>query len=428
MRRGNIDNNIDEEERLVVNNKENDKENDKIKVKLFMWLIITIFLFYQIYSMISYTLGNKEKEKMWLYNSVSSVVNVVYSHAPKQTEENYSLKFAALGDIYLSSNTLKGAKGTSSYDFSTGTDSISSELKKFDIVMASLATPVVDNSSYTSKDTYNAPNELLDTLKKLNISIVATATYHAMDKSENGIVATTTELKNKNIAQIGISSESRNNPIVITKNNITLGILSYTTSSQTKISDKKDYLVNVFNEKDLKKDIEYLKSKNVDYIISYLYSQNQDSKITTSKQKECVDILFKNGVNVVFGTGSNTVQNTEEDLITVNEKDSHVYIAYGLGDFIGSYETEENRLSTISSIEFTKTIKKDKKGQETSIETDMKVADLSGIWTKFSAKYIKSMYLVNSEIENYDNDKSNITSSDYLELKNAKEYLDEIAK
>lgn len=424
MRRNINYNNIDEEESLVIE-KNNDK---KIKTKLFIWILISIFVFYQLFSLISYTLGKKDKNQMWLYNSVNSVFAMFSDKSPNKTEENYSLKFAALGDIYLTSNSIKGAKTSSSYDFSTGISKVAEKLNTFDIVSASLNTPVADSLSYTSKSTYNSPIELLDTLKKLNVSVLATASEHSMDKNEVGIIATEKALREKEIAQVGINSEARNNPIVMEKNNIKIGILSYTTSSQVKISNKKSYLVNIFNNEDIKKDIEYLKSKKVDYIVSYLYVSNENSKITSSTQKDAVNTLFENGVNVVLGTGSNAIQDTEEDLIKVSDKDSHVYVNYGLGDFMGSYATEDNRLSTIVDIEFTKKIIKDKKGEIISTITDMKASEPIGIWTKFSTKYLKTMYLIDNEVENYSNNKSDVTVKEYTELKNAKEYFDELYK
>ena len=41
---------------------------------------------------------------------------------------------------------------------------------------------------------YNAPTQLLDTLKELNVSAVATATDHAMDKREKGVINTINNL------------------------------------------------------------------------------------------------------------------------------------------------------------------------------------------------------------------------------------------
>lgn len=415
---------IDDNESLALNN----KEKNKLKIKLFIWIILTILVGYQVYTMITYTLGTRDKEKMWLYNSANSFLGLFITKSPNQTIENNTLKVAALGDIYVTSNTLSGAKNGSKYDFNAGLDDVSDKLKEYDLVIASLNTPVADTLPYSSKNIYNSPIELLDTLKKLNISVVATANEHSMDKNENGIIQTEKALKDKEVSQIGISSEKRNDPIVITKNNISIGILSYTTDTNISVKTNKKYLVNIFDENDIKKDVEYLESKNVDYIISYLYVPNENSTITNSKQKECVDKLFNNGVNVVLGTGSNAVQDTEEDLIKVNDKDTHVYAAYGLGDFMGTYGVEDNRISTIVNIEFTKDITKNKKGEVLNTSTDMKVKDPIGVWTKITTKYVKTMYLTNNEIEKYNNDTSKLTVKEYNELKKSNDRIIELFK
>jgi hypothetical protein len=261
----------------------------------------------------------------------------------------------------------------------------------------------------------------------MNVSVVATATYHIIDKSEKGITQTLESLKDKKISQIGISGKTRNDPLVITKNDITLGILSYTTDTSNEISSSKDYLVNVLDEKDLKKDVEYLKSKNVDYIIAYLNVYDKaGGGITSSDQKEKVELLFNNGVNVVLGTGSAIVQDKEEDQIDLNNEKSHVYTIYSLGDILGGCETDDSQTSVIANIEFTKTITKNKKGESTNTEKDMLVKTPIGVWTKITTAYKKEMYLIDDEIQAYSNNKSELTAKEYTKIKTAYEKIKQL--
>ena len=77
---------------------------------------------------------------------------------------------------------LNGAKTSDGYDFSTGTESVKEVLSKYDLVTASLSTPVAGKSlGYSTVKEYNAPNEILTFLKDLNVSVLATATTNAMD-------------------------------------------------------------------------------------------------------------------------------------------------------------------------------------------------------------------------------------------------------
>lgn len=423
-RTNNMDDNI--ESSFVNKKKKTNKIENKHIILMIIWLIIAIFVIYQVYMLVMYTLGKVDKEKMWLYNSVNSIMSIFVKNTNKATTEEYSLKFAGLGDVYLTSSMINSAKNGTSYDFSKGTSEIKEQLEKFDVVVASLSTPVADKTlGYSSKSIYNAPIELLDTLKELKVSVVATATDHAMDKNEKGITSTIDNLKNASIEQVGINdSEEKNKPLVISKNEINIGILSYATKSNVKIATNKDYLVNILDEDAVKEDVEYLKSKNVDYIIAYLNDPNENSLLTSGTQKQNVELLFNNGVNVILGTGSMVVQGGEEDQIQIDEDTTnHIYSIYSLGDFFGSYSTDDNKSSVIANIEFTKKIKKNKKGEIEDTVTDMKVNTPIFVWTSLSTNNLKTMYVMQDVINEYDSGNSNLSSKEYNKILEANKRL-----
>lgn len=394
MRNGNIKANSENIRKdKNVNNVNNIKE--KSIIKLLVWIIIAVFMIFQVIQLINYTLGNIEKEDAFLYNLVDKVVSTVLPKLNVVTEENYSLNLATLGDIYVTQNVLNGSKTSSSYDFVTGTEDVQKQLQKFDIVLASLSTPVSNKGTYTSGSKYTAPEEILELLKKLNISTVATASYHAFDKSKSGISSTISLLKENNINQVGISNnESGNKPVIINKNNISIGVLSYTTSSNEKLGKNEDYLLNIINEEKVKEDINYLNNNKVDFIIAYLNVKNENVELPNANQKSYTEMLFNSGVNVVIGTGSRVIQETQEDLIEINNKSHHVYVAYSLGDFIGSYEKEENRENLIANFEFSKKVVKNKKDEVIEEVKDMKVNEPIKIEVDVSKSYATTMSIV----------------------------------
>lgn len=417
MRSGSAQNN------MKYNDNKYKKNKNEIKAKhvifMIIWFVIAIFMIYQVYSLAMYTLGKKDRESLWLYDSINKVFKKENELEEIPGAEEHILKFAGLGDIYETTSMITASKLGNTYNFNKGTENIKEKLSSFDVVVGSLSTPIADKSlGYTNKTTYNAPKELVETLKDLNITAVATATNHAMDKNEKGIIDTITNLKDSNIDQIGINdSNEKNKPLVISKNEIKIGLLSYATKSNIKLQKGKEYLVNILDEKDVKTDIEYLKSQNVDYIISYLNVPNEDSLITSGDMKQNTELLFNNGVNIVLGTGAMVVQGQVEDEIKLeNEKASHVYAIYSLGDFFGKYTSEDNRSCVIANIEFSKQIKKNKKGEITKTLTDFKVNTPIFVWTNLSKNNIKSMYIIEEEISKYNSESSNLTVKEYNEL------------
>ena len=118
------------------------------------------------------------------------------------------------------------------------------------------------------------------------------------------------------------------------------------------------------------------------------------------------------------------VQGQVEDQVQVNdEKTNHIYSIYSLGDFFGSYASDDNRSSVISNIEFTKKIKKNKKGEIIDTVVDIKVNTPIFVWTNFSSKNIKTMYIMQDEINNYNAGNSNLTSKEYNKLVSANDRL-----
>lgn len=427
MRKGYIEG---DNEKLNINVTK--KDNKKNLIKFGVWLLILAFVYYQLYILVQYTLGKKNKEDMWLYNGIN---NIITSIVPKETEttEEYTLKLAALGDIYASSNILKGAKVGSDYNFSDSFNQTKELLKNYDAVLASLNTPIAGSSlGYSNKTLYNAPNELLETVKSLGIGAVATAGNHLMDKGEKGITETINQVTKVGLNQIGLNSSSeRTKPYILEKNNIKIAVLSYMTESEVKLPKGKEYLVNLLTEDNLKVDIEYVKSQNVDYIISYLNIPNEDASLVNSDQKKNAELLFENGVNVVIGTGSKVVQSKLEDLYELADgSKNHAYVVYSLGDFIGDMDTEDRRVSTGMDITFTKNITKDKKGNvvEDKTKKNMMINKPLSFYTKVSTSYKAINYPIDMTLEQYEKGTIELNKKDYDAIKAANEKVTEILK
>lgn len=410
------------------NIKKKKKATTKQKVWMAVWIVLFVFVLFELVKLGGYTLGKVDKDKMHLYNGLNKIMSMFVSKHPNQTTEEKTLKVAGLGDIYVTPNMLNGAKTKSGYDFTEGTSKVAEKLKGYDFVLASLATPVVEKSlGYSTTKNYGAPTELVDLLKTLQVSAVATATSHAMDKNEKGITQTIANLKEQSIQQVGLNEESRTNPIVLSKNDISIGIVSYATSSNVKMTSKQASSINMLEDGKLKDDIKYLKDKKVDFIIAYLYCPNVDSLMVNGDEKTAMDTLFTAGVHVVFGGGSMVVQEDVEDQLEVDGSVNHIYGIYSLGDFMGGYQSTDSQLSVIGNLEFNKKITKNKKGEVVKTEADFKVKKPIGLWTEVDKKYGKTIYILEDAISDYNNENTNkFTAKQYHNMKEANERIEKL--
>ena len=394
------------------------KSTKRQKVFMIIWILIFFVLVFEVIKLVKYTVGIYDKKDMFLYNTVNSIVDKIYTKKPNLQQEEKKINIATLGNIYLTPNITKGSRDVEGYNFTNGLEDIQKKLKEYDLVIANLATPIADKSfGYSTSKSYNAPEELLTTLKNLNISMVATATNHAMDKKIEGISDTLENLEKESIKQTGISNDKRSEPVILSKEDINIGVLSYTTYSNVKINEKEENL-NIFTEEHLKEDIAFLKENNVDLIIAYINEQSDSINMTTSEQKKNIDLLFDNGVNIVLGGGIACVQDDYEDEIELsNNKKSHIYAIYSVGDFMGGYVDEYAKASIVPSFEITKTINKNKKGEVVNTFVDFKTNKPILTWTSVDKNYSKTMFLMEDEISNFNNDNSNLTNKEYKLMK-----------
>lgn len=395
-----------------------EKSTKKQKIFMIIWILVFFVLLFEVIKLVNYTLGKYNKEDMFLYNAVNSIVEKIYTKKPAFEQEEKKISLAALGNIYLTPNITKGSKDVEGYNFTTGLEDVQKKLKEYDFVIANLATPIADKSlGYSTAKVYNAPKEIITTLKDLNISAVATATNHAMDKKEVGISETIENLETENIKQTGISNENRSKPIILSKDDINIGILSYTMSSNIKVGNEIENL-NILTDEHLKEDIAYLKEQKADLIIAYINEKSDSDNLTSSEQKKNADLLFDNGVNIVLGGGIACVQGDYEDEIKLeNNEKSHIYAIYSLGDFMGGYVDEYAKASIIPSFEITKTINKNKKGEIVGTILDFKVNKPLITWTSVDKNYSKTTYFMEDEISNFNNDNSNLTNKEYKLMK-----------
>lgn len=426
-------NNIGDIDSNENNKNEENKKSNKRVIRLIIWLVIFAFICYQVYLMVAYTIGinNVNKDRMWLYNGLNSVM-ALFNDTAKETTSEYELSIAALGDVYASPGAITAAKSGTTYNFSDGTNNVKGIVSKYDFVIASLNSPIGNTTmGYTAKTTYSTPKEMLQALKDIGVTTLATATHHMYDKTDKGVQNTIASIKEVGLEQTGINETSESSkPLVISKNEIKLGVLSYLTKSNVKIPATKDYLINILDEARLKKDVEYLKSQNVDYILAYVATPNEDDTLISSEQKSTIEMLFNNGVNIVFGSGTVFVQDKVEDLLDTNDTTkSHVYSMYSLGDFYGIASSTKNQMSAIANVKFTKTIVKDKKGNVIAEKTksNMFVGDPILLYSYIKAGK-RTIWDLSEFIKAYGSDKSKfeITSKVYNEIVTEKERLDDI--
>ena len=327
--------------------------------------------------------------KDFIFNPHKTLPNKINNSLPENSEENenteetYEISLIATGDglnhnaVYFSYEQDDGT-----YDFRGALKYIKEIVKDYDIAYYNQETPFAGTQfAYSGYPRFNTPSEFGDAMIDAGFNMVSLATNHTMDKGEQGIINFANYWKNKdNIIYNGIatSEDERNTFMIGEKNNITYSMLSYTTSTNgLNVPSGKDYLVNVYNQEQVKKDIESLRDK-VDVLIVAMHWGVEYSATPNSEQKEIADYLSNLDVDIIIGTHPHVLQPITKIGDTI--------VMYSLGNFISNqYGTDDyNKLvGFLATLDITKTVDKND-------DVTIKIDNLGGelIFTKYNGNPI----------------------------------------
>ncbi|MEG1363906.1 MAG: CapA family protein, partial [Clostridia bacterium] len=242
------------------------------------------------------------------------------------------------------------------------------------------------------------------------------------------VINTRDTLNKSDIKNTGINKSNDFKPVILDKNNIKIGILSYTDKSSIKSVKQKEYLVNVLNEENIKRDVKFLNDNNVDYIITYLDIDNTDAHRINANQKDLVNLLIDNKIDVIIGTGSKVVQEEVNDIVTTGEEQKHVYYIYSVGDLLGDMTTEARKTSVGVDITFTKSMTKDKKGEviDSSVKKNMTINKPVKLYNDVTKSYKLTNYPIDITLDKYKSDNSVLDKNTYENIINSNKELEKV--
>jgi len=199
----------------------------------------------------------------------------------------------------------------------------------------------------------------------------------------------------KNVLTHGMatSEEERNNYQIMEANGITYTMLSYTYGTNGLGKDalsKEPYIVNLYDEEVIKKDVEAVRDK-VDIVIVAMHWGNEYQQIASETQRKQAAFLASLDVDIVLGTHSHCIQPWEMIDDTV--------VFYSFGNFISNQMGAEQAIvrkvgviGMFATLDITKTVDTEK--DTTTITIDNIGADLNYTHRFYNSAIHKNDYLV----------------------------------
>ncbi len=302
----------------------------KSTCKLFLSLLLLLFI-----------QGSQRESSITSYSNVE--------------DSTITIKLSFVGDIMCHTPQIEYAKiGSDSFDFLPTFKMVQQYLSDSDLTFGNLETVLASKSKkYTGYPLFNSPDELLDALKFSGFDILFTSNNHTLDRGVKGVERTIKQIKNRNLINAGtyLTQNSRDSLLVVEKNGLKLGILSYTYGLNGNFLPKsKNYLVNVIDTNIIKKDLRAMTEKNVDLILVYYHFGDEYSRLPSKYQEEIVSKTFNYGADIIIGSHPHVIQPLRF-VEKLNGKLKKGFVAYSLGNFISNQRWRYSDAGVILNLE-----------------------------------------------------------------------------
>jgi poly-gamma-glutamate synthesis protein (capsule biosynthesis protein) len=298
----------------------------------------------------------KQEESM-----VTPLPSVPGSHEPVTTR----VTLGAVGDILLHNRVYEDAvKPDGTYDFNKMFLQVKDLMHHSEIVVANQESITGGKQlGLASYPKFNSPHEIGDALKNAGVNLITMANNHTMDKKEAGILSAIAYWDKIGMAYTGAfkSQEDRNRIRTMTKNDITFAFLAYTYGTNgITVPEDKPYLVNLFQEELMKKDIELAKTKG-DVVVVSMHWGIEYQILPNAEQMRLAHLLAEWGADIVIGSHPHVLQ----PFAWIESADGHrTFVMYSLGNFLSAQSEPIHLIGGIGEI----TVVKTKKGDQSSIE------------------------------------------------------------
>lgn len=207
-------------------------------------------------------------------------------------------------------------------------------LRNTDVNIINLETTLTTSTKKVSKVfNYKADPDKVQSLIEAKIDVSNLANNHILDFSEEGLIETISTLDKAGIKHVGagINKTEALKPVIIKKNNITIGIIGYTDNEpgwEAKENKPGTNYVEVDDFERIEKEIEKLRAKVDILIFTIHWGPNMRKKPTTEFRNFAYEIMNK-GVDILHGHSAHIFQGIE----IYNKK----LILYDTGDFVDDY-------------------------------------------------------------------------------------------
>ena len=323
--------------------------------------IITVIFILTLGLYLSYTMdfdfSNSE-------NKIGEAKNLKTEETKK--DDKSEVKILAMGDMIFHQPIVKNYRTNDSYDFTPIFANISADINEADLALANFEGSVNSNRKLSGFPLFNFPKETIYSLKNAGFDALSTANNHALDTGLDGIGETISHIKESGMKNFGTLTEEVDKGIIIEKNGIKIGLISFTDTlnGMDSLMRGKEYSVNTFAQ-DVKSDIQNLKD-NSDIVIVYPHWGNEYQLVPNERQIFLKEMLQESGADIILGSHPHVLQRYE-----VEDKNNKKYFTiYSMGNALSNQRVENLKKPGVDTGALIKlVIEKDNVSGETKLKS-----------------------------------------------------------
>ena len=272
---------------------------------------------------------------------------------PEKKPQVYTLTFLAAGDNLFHETVINSHRRGGAHIFDSIYSEVKSIVEKADVAFINQETVMAgEKFGYQGYPTFNSPQSLAKTLADTGFDIVNQANNHMMDMGKAGLYATL-ELWDTidGITVIGARKEGESARI-ITKNNITLGFLSYCHSlNGIPLPADNPNLVSMINRNKMAQEIDALRPLCDFLIVSMHWGDEYRLVEPVPDQISLAKFLALHNVDLIVGHHPHVLQRFEK-LSRPDGKETFCF--YSLGNFVSHQREKERILGAMIALTFKK--------------------------------------------------------------------------
>ncbi len=255
------------------------------------------------------------------------------------------------GDVLIHKPVyLRASAGEDTYNFNPYFE-LFTDVFTADYNAVNLESPVDaygNNQKISTYPKFNAPIELLDAIKSINVDLCTNSNNHIIDQGFDGLVSTINNLDAHGLDHLGTyASQEEHDALFIREiNGIKVGFAAFTQSTNgIKLSSELEEYA--FDRMGMKEDavddilprVEALRSAGAEIVVAVLHWGTEYNEQPSFWQRVIAEDLCEGGVDIIIGSHSHIVQPIERMTVTNDDGTTReCLVVYSLGNLFCNQE------------------------------------------------------------------------------------------